>query len=332
MPQMRLRIDDSDAIQNVLSSAGLLSMSETVSQLSIPGAGNMNFTVRVETSKSRSFIVKQARDYVEKYPSIPAPRERSHVEARFYETVQSDAMLGNFTPKLLHHDPTDSILVIEDLGHSTDFTSVYDRKHQIEEHVLGDLTRFLNVLHLTFPRTADHDFPKNRSMRELNAEHIFRFPFVADNGFDLDTVTPGLEALANTYRRDERLLSVAHDLQSIYLADGDTLIHGDYYPGSWLQTTNGTRIIDPEFGFIGPKEFDLGVMLAHLMMSAQSDETLELTNTMYQPVDLFDPDLCRKFIGIEVFRRLIGLAQIPLQASLDEKAVLLKTAYEMLLS
>ena len=32
-----------------------------------------------------------------------------------------------------------------------------------------------------------------------------------------------------------------------YLEDGDTLVHGDYFPGSWLRTGEGVRIIDGPF-------------------------------------------------------------------------------------
>ena len=50
----------------------------------------------------------------------------------------------------------------------------------------------------------------------------------------------------------------------IYLSDdGGVLLHGDYYPGSWLKTDAGFRVIDPEFCFLGPPEFDLGVLAAH---------------------------------------------------------------------
>jgi 5-methylthioribose kinase len=33
-------------------------------------------------------------------------------------------------------------------------------------------------------------------MRKLNYEHIFEYPFREENGFDLDTVQEGLQAVA----------------------------------------------------------------------------------------------------------------------------------------
>ena len=38
----------------------------------------------------------------------------------------------------------------------------------------------------------------------------------------------------------------------IYLSETDTdpLVHGDYFPGSWLHAGAGIRVIDPEFCFL----------------------------------------------------------------------------------
>ncbi len=54
------------------------------------GEGNMNLVLRVRTvagsvigSAGRSAIVKQSRDWVEKYPDIAAPGDRIWVEAAF---------------------------------------------------------------------------------------------------------------------------------------------------------------------------------------------------------------------------------------------------------
>ena len=46
--------------------------------------------------------------------------------------------------------------------------------------------------------------------------------------------------------------------------NGSSLIHGDLFPGSLLQTGSGElRVIDPEFCFCGDPEFDIGVFYAN---------------------------------------------------------------------
>jgi len=66
----------------------------------------------------------------------------------------------------------------------------------------------------------------------------------------------------------------AKELGDLYLSDGPTLLHGDFYPGSWLRTTQGIRIIDPEFAFTGAAEFDVGVFAAHLAFTGLDDAGL----------------------------------------------------------
>ncbi|TFG71242.1 MAG: hypothetical protein E4H26_12695 [Flavobacteriales bacterium] len=65
-----------------------------------------------------------------------------------------------------------------------------------------------------------------------------------------------------------------------YLSPGETLLHGDYYPGSWMTVGDQFYVIDPEFGFVGFAEFDLGVMVAHLIMATMEVEKLDLVSQL----------------------------------------------------
>ncbi|WP_223834388.1 phosphotransferase [Spirosoma profusum] len=117
----------------------------------------------------------------------------------------------------------------------------------------------------------------------------------------------------------------------IYLQPGATLIHGDYYPGSWLKTDYGTRVIDPEFVFLGHPEFDLGVMIAHLKLAQQDEVLAKQVLSQYRPTGDLEPALLQGFTGVEILRRLIGLAQLPLSLDLKQKKALLEEAAEMVL-
>ena len=57
------------ALESYLKAQGWLLLNETIEHVEIPGAGNMNFTLQIKTH-NRSFIIKQSRDYVEKYPQV----------------------------------------------------------------------------------------------------------------------------------------------------------------------------------------------------------------------------------------------------------------------
>jgi 5-methylthioribose kinase len=169
---------------------------------------------------------------------------------------------------------------------------------------------------------------RNREMRALNHEHIFRLPLAADNGLALDAMTPGLQAAADALKADALLVERVTGLGARYLADGPMLAHGDFFPGSWVRTSGNVAVIDPEFCFLGAAEFDAGVMLAHLVICGEAAERVEAVERALAG-DRFDRALARQFAGVEILRRLIGVAQLPLRATIERKQQLLDQAKQM---
>jgi 5-methylthioribose kinase len=165
-------------------------------------------------------------------------------------------------------------------------------------------------------------------MRKLNHEHIFHFPFQKNNGLHLNSIQKGLAEVAAPYQQDDFLKRKISRMGEIYLSQGRSLLHGDFYPGSWLKTDQGIKMIDPEFAFQGPPEFDLGVMFAHMLMAQQGTATLRHVWLKYDaPID-FDQGLLSAFAGVEIMRRVIGIAQLPLNLSIAEKINLMASAWE----
>ncbi|WP_338222352.1 phosphotransferase [Algoriphagus confluentis] len=298
---------------------------EKVAQISIAGPGNMNLVLRVKTDQ-RSVILKQSKPFVKKFPQIPAPIDRIQVEYQFYQILNQSQTMREFVPLILGFDPENHLLLTEDLGVGKDFTEIYSGKKKLRLEEVGQLVRFLNTLH----ELSVTDFPDNLPMRRLNHEHIFNFPFREENGFDLDTIQPGLQALSMKIKQDEVLKEKVAELGERYLSSGKTLLHGDFYPGSWLQVDSAIKIIDPEFGFLGDREFDLGVFLAHMDLGLQGEEILSRIVDQYaHPLDHHLLNQCR---GVEILRRLIGIAQLPLQLNLEQKEELLKFAKHLILN
>ncbi|RMG22893.1 MAG: aminoglycoside phosphotransferase [Bacteroidetes bacterium] len=316
------------ALQQHLRQKGWLQTGEQLQAASIPGAGNMNYTLRIHTNQ-RTFILKQARDYVEKYPQIPAPAERARIEGQYYRLIEQDAALAACSPALLGVDEANCLLMLEDLGTSSDYTFLYRKGETLGWEDLQALLEYAMQLHGRFKADVQPVSITNRKMRALNAEHIFHYPFLEENGFDLDTVLPGLQQLAMPYKQDTRLKAAVQALSKHYLEDGPSLLHGDYYPGSWLKTARGIMVIDPEFCFFGPPEFDLSVLLAHLKMAQQPAESLQHVLSYYHlPLQ---QDLLHALTGVEIMRRIIGLAQLPLDLSLEERGGLLAEARQLIL-
>lgn len=299
---------------------------ETLRSASSAGEGNMNLTLRLITNQ-RSLILKQARPWVEKYPQIPAPDARTLVETAFYEAAATRAPLRDAMPQLLANDRDARVIVLEDLGESGDFTSLYAGE-QLSAPELDALMSFLIVLHV--PWASLPPIFANREMRALNHEHIFRLPLAQNNGIDLDAITPGLQAAAEPLKNDAAYVERVTALGVRYLSDGETLVHGDYFPGSWLHTPHGVRIIDPEFCFVGPAAFDVGVLTGHLYLADQTDALIERALSRYGG-DVSVTNLAREFAGVEIMRRLIGVAQLPIGYGIEKKRELLALSRKLVL-
>lgn len=326
---MLLDKNDLSAINEYLHLQQLLQPGETVLHAEKPGEGNMNYVLRVKLPE-RSLIIKQARPYVEKYPTIPAPEERVIIEGEFYKRVAGKKELSSMMPAIIKADKANHIIILEDLGEANDFTFLYRQGFQLSKEEAESLGNFLSALHQSFKTSGPDELMANRKLRALNHEHIFIYPLMTDNGFNLDNIQSGLQDLAIPFKNNEQLKIKAKELGDVYLQDGNTLLHGDYYPGSWLRTATGVKVIDPEFGFYGPAEFDFGVMLAHLKMAQQDDEVIDAVMAAYNKQTGFDNELLNEFIGIEIIRRIIGLAQLPLTLNLKQKQVLLVEALQLL--
>ena len=275
------------------------------------GDGNMNMTVRVRTA-GETFILKQARPYVVKYPHIPAPVERAAVEAAFYRAIADHEAVAACMPRLLGFDSEAHLLWLEDLGDQGGFMSLY-QSGALDEETCRDLTRFLRGLHAVSIPPADAPILANRAMRKLNHEHQYDLPMRSEGARQLRANASYRERVA--------------ELGALYLADGAALLHGDFFPGSWIATGHGVRIIDPEFCFPGPCEYDLGVFLAHL-------EFIRARNLWDVVIKEYDGDaadwaLVLRFAGAEIMRRLIGVAQLPLAADLETKRAWLTFSEEL---
>ncbi len=317
-------------VEEYLKSQFWLEQDEKVTAVEIPGDGNMNFTLRIKTEK-RSFIIKQSREYVEKYPQVKAPIERALREAQFYELVSNHSSLKQQMPNLLGADSQNKVLYLEDLGTGTDYTFLYKIGKVLKNEELFKIIAFAADLHTSITRQKTKKNLPNREMRELNHKHIFIYPYLKDNGLDLDAILPGLQEIANPYKTNNSLKNNIEKLGERYLMDGNSLLHGDYFPGSWLRSKNGIKIIDPEFCFFGEPEFEIGVTIAHLKMANQPENIISNALKYYKDRAPLNKELCKQFTAAEIFRRILGLAQLPLTIDLQQRQELLSESFEVLL-
>lgn len=306
-----LRAGDQPGVAEFLRRRGWIDRDETLHACEKAGEGNMNLTLRVTTDR-RSVVLKQSRPWVEKYPQVEAPADRILFEHRFYQRAAAIEDVARLMPEVLAIDAGSYAMLLEDLGEASDFTTLYEGG-SIRDDEIDALAAWAASLHEATRGAADPAFA-NRAMRSLNHQHIFVLPLSEGLPVALDELEPGLGAAAESIRGRPAFVDAVERLGRVYLDDGPCVLQGDYYPGSWLRTTRGVRVIDPEFCFFGPPEFEMAVSLAHLALAGQPWSKAAHWLEAYRAGGgrPLDEDLLAGFAGVEVMRRIIGLAQLPL--------------------
>ena len=322
-PNSFLLSDDVETVGSFLKDHSFIDEDTALLSLEKPGEGNMNYVLRAKMDDGSSFIIKQSRPWVEKYNQIDAPIDRILVERTYYERISKIDLLNSYSPQVLGVDKKSRIMIIEDLGEASDLTSVYKTDETFSQNEINSCIEYLNYL----VKINDlKGMPSNIKMRKLNHQHIFNLPLVEDNGFNLDDIQQGLQAVSKEFKSDDVLKQRIAELGDVYLGNGNVLVHGDFYPGSILKTKNGIHVIDPEFSFIGPSEWDIAIFIAHLLMAkVETDEAMNIFTRFEQSIQ-FNMQQFSGFVGTEIIRRIIGLAQLPLTLSLNEKHALLLAA------
>jgi len=314
-----------DELETIAKHRGWLQADDQIISIGSAGAGNMNRVLRAHLVSGRCLIFKQSLPYVAKFPDIAAPVNRIGTEAAFYDAI-SGTQLTEHTPSIIGYAPESFLLCMEDLGDGADLTTIYNKGLPAE---LPELLTWLRTLH-DLPINNPLDFA-NTAMRELNHAHIFSIPFSTGNGL---TFNAELQDCRHALLSDELSVRVVA-MGKAYLkvrADQGSLLHGDFYPGSWLaHETRGFAVIDPEFGFYGPPEFDVGVMIAHLYFGGASPSQVQTLLQAYNPSNTFSRDLSTAYAGIEILRRIFGVAQLPLNHSDAQKVALAQDAVEMVM-
>jgi len=332
---MKLTEDDPQSLTQLARRLNWMSATTQVDSLSVAGEGNMNVVLRGHLSDGCSLIFKQSLPFVAKYPQIAAPQERLNFEARFYDVIAANSRLAAATPHIVGYDSGARVMCMADLGEASDFLHVYHKNANLKEleTSVTTLLAWLSELHaLELPSGLGSDF-SNAAMRQLNHEHIFDIPIQPDNGLELEA--PQAE-FADELRAATSVTDRIHQLGEIYLGNAATestscLLHGDFYPGSWIRDSAGQlTVIDPEFCFWGAPEFDVGVLQAHLTFAGMDSDTITRLLTDYRRPVGFAQTLADEFAAVELIRRLLGVAQLPLDASTNNKLSWLNQARTVL--
>ncbi len=305
------------SLPEYLRSLGLARGGEPV-RIEPAGDGNINWVRRATVGGSwpRSYIVKQARPALERFPQYQAPTERMLCEARYLEQVAAFDSEG-VCPRVHHFDEANRVLVLEDLGAAERLDHALARGADASAALLT-LCRFLARVHReTRGDTSLIERFANEPMQRLHGDHIFALPY-QENDFALP---PRTAARAALLRADGALHAHAQRFYRRYLTPTGALIHGDVQAGNILLPAGGVKLLDAEISHVGDPAFDIGMLLAHaLIPAAAAGRAASATSVLvgcwrayaeaHGAKALPSQAEALGYAGLELLRRTIGAARV----------------------
>ena len=235
------------------------------------GDGNLNLVFIVKGAQG-GVAVKQALPYVRLVgESWPLPLSRAHYE---YLALEKQAQLApGLVPALLHHNEALALTVMELLE-----PHIIMRKGLVGgmqyPRFVDDITTFMArtlffssdlALSAAAKKEGIAAFAGNHALCKITEDLIFTDPYrVAEQN---RWTQPWLDQTAAAFREDLDLHVAISRLKLKFMTAPEALIHGDLHTGSIMVTESQTMVIDPEFAFYGPMGFDIGAVIANLLMA-----------------------------------------------------------------
>ncbi|RXK17270.1 S-methyl-5-thioribose kinase [Macrococcus sp. DPC7161] len=193
----------------------------------------------------------------------------------------------------------------------------------------------------------------NPELCEISEDLVYTEPFY--DHFNRNEISERLlPYVERIIYSDETLKDAVAKAKLKFLNQAQSLIHGDLHSGSVFVNRDALKVIDPEFGFFGPAGYDVGNVLAHLFFAyahakvhgnitqaehiqSQIDAVIEtfkqqaftILENHTHDVALHHRSLFSSYIreilqdsyvicGLELIRRIVGLAKVSDITSLDE--------------
>jgi len=237
------------------------------------GDGNLNYVYFVTNAKApqRSVVVKQAPPFL-RLVGKAWPLSCQRMEHEVAALRRFGALCPQHVPKVYHADSKRFLMVMQRLA-----------SHCILRQGLMN--------GMTYPKLAEHlstylahtlfygsdlflapDIKKqavsaavNIELCKITEDLVFTFPFEehASNVYSPALPLSAIERL----RTNEELRIAAGDMKWAFMNRAETLLHGDLHTGSIMVNEQETFVIDPEFAFYGPMGFDVGALLANLLLA-----------------------------------------------------------------
>lgn len=248
------------------------------------GDGNLNLVFIVE-GLEKTIVVKQALPYVRAAgESWQLSLTRAYFE---YNILVTEAKYAGheLVPEVYFYDEQMAVFAMEYLT-----PHVILRKELIAGKRFNNLSESVgDFLAKTFFFTSDigmnakdkkdlvSQFALNHELCKITEDLIFTEPY-----FDAERnnwTSPQLDSDIKTIWQDEEMIQVAMKYKYKFMTEAQALLHGDLHSGSIMVTDTDTKVIDPEFGYMGPMGFDIGNYIGNMFFAYFSRPAWEQDST-----------------------------------------------------
>ena len=235
------------------------------------GDGNLNLVFIIK-GPDCGIAVKQALPYVRLVgESWPLPLSRSHYE--YLALTHQARFVPRLVPAILHHNEALALVAMELLEPHIIMRkglvagTTYPRFVEDISTFLAQTLFFSSDLAVAAAEKKEGiaAFAGNHALCKITEDLIFTDPYrVAEQN---RWTSPWLDATAARFRDDLDAHVAICRLKLKFMGSPEAMIHGDLHTGSIMVTERDTRVIDPEFAFYGPMGFDIGAVIANLLMA-----------------------------------------------------------------
>lgn len=249
------------------------------------GDGNLNFVFLVKGGEGVEMVLKQAVPFLrcvgEEYPLAV---DRMKYEIRSLNHF--NAIVGKRVPTIFYSCEEMSLMVMEYLDEHKILRKelIGGKSFSIfADHITDFMSQTLfktSSLFLTSheKRRLMKQFNDNKDLCKLTEDLIFTEPFAHKT-----------HRLITSEVKEKAL-----DLKYKFMNQPEALLHGDLHTGSIMINEEETYVIDTEFAFFGPMGFDIGLLLANVIMNSARHRALENESFANEMGELF-VEIWKKF-------------------------------------
>ncbi len=236
------------------------------------GDGNLNLVFIVSGSE-RAIVVKQALPYVR----AAGESWKLSINRAFFEynvLLQENKYAGNtLVPEVYFYDPQMAAFAMEYLAEHIILRKKLiagEKQPGLEQEIGFFLAKTLFHtsdigMDAVEKKTLVANFANNHELCKITEDLIFTEPY-----FDAprnNWTSPQLDEEVHALWQDVDVIHIAMKYKYKFMTEAQALLHGDLHSGSIMVSATDSKVIDPEFGFMGPMAFDIGNYIGNLYLA-----------------------------------------------------------------